>query len=1642
MSGEFKILATRDCSFFWIDKRHLPQVRPGAATGADKPAADRASTDRLRAIQTLRFKAPDQRSSEDVALLVKLFHGNKFFDEQEDTVLHEICRSMSYVEVKRQHIIIKQGDVADMCYILLKGAVGIWVNEQKQLNEEEARDESEGLPRTKDTQDGDPDPSSTQPACVAEKETSEDTSQLHATKKLQKAAVKLLVARRGAGDLQAEAAEGNQTAEPQDTSSHIDSVTGGPIHASRVKELKEGACFGETGLLHGARRNASIIASEACQLGCISKALFETKLRAAYLAKEQGRVNFLRDHLPKTLNGSDHAQVLGGFFAEQQVRRGHVLCTSGKPCDRLTLIRDGLCKVRVLREGRPQEVGEIGRGQIVGLSTIGGMRAEPFTVVCASPEVAILRMDSTDARNRIPSDLREARCVYGIASVPMADPVDCEWELWSDWTVCQFTCGNGVSLRTRDIKRSAENGGSCDSNWKEQRSCTNGECPVDCAWKDWNDWGSCSQTCGRGSSTATRDSTPAEFGGEPCVGASQRQMDCNVDPCPVDCAWSDWSDWSFSSSCGAGTKHRHRQVLVPANELGTACVGPTTQSANSAHTECPVDCELDDWGRWSLCSTTCGAGVTKRSRTVSRAASFGGAACGSLQESKMCDGGDCPVDCRWSDWSSWQACSTSCGDGNSTRSRTVSVPRNSFGEDCQGKPQQSRQCSNEPCPVPCKMSDWTQWTSCPVTCGSASVQRTRTVAEQSGNGGSCPGQDHVFEKKYCSVDPCPVDCTWDDWDDWHACSSTCGSGQTLRIRLVKTPAEGDGQDCIGLREENRTCEQMACPKHCEWQDWGDWMGCSVSCGDGTGERQREKASEAFGGLPCKGEASQNGLCHAGPCPFACQWGDWTDWECSASCGQGSKSRRRSVLVPAEYGGAECAGSSAETGNCVLQEHCPVDCQWSDWSDWHQCSVSCGQGMSNRNRTRLKYEDYGGQACFGTADDEAICDAGACPHDCAYSDWGPWSGCPVTCGNGTRTRARSIHAESEFGGKACLGPFTDERRCASNACPVDCVWSVWSDWSSCSSSCGGGHASRTRTELVSANHGGMLCQGMPQDEHRCKHQACPIDCAWEPWSEWLACSVSCGGGERYQHRNRAMPMFGGAPCEGSETNMEACNQQECPIDCIWSFWTQWSDCSKSCDLGSTSRSRSRAVTEQFGGLPCPGVAHQEEECNREGCAVDCEWGPWSRWTACSARCDDGLSKRFRDVLVPPKNDGLPCIGEDEEQAVCHEAWCPRDCKWDDWSSWTECTQSCDGGWRQRTRAKLQEEQHGGTPCADSSQDGEYCNTQVCPVDCILTDWSPWGYCSATCGSGVQARTRGRLQERNGGRPCKRDLIETRECDNAPNPTLCPSPTSVSADLPGIPTANGATSLPRSAGLVPGLSSQPSAPGLASIPRVAPNYTFEQAQAAASGASSMGVSGWDPVRNRGGKRIPSHEDISRHYPPELHKSFPQAAGPSASTKPAAPCLKDDLKATLEVYERSKSTIASMKRDWMQGEQNVVAKVAGNLTLHAEQSDELLKSAAAKVALAKAVANLASVKPESVTVTMRSPTSATGDKASNLIARYSINLLADDAYTAASVSAMVQTQSAAKVTQELQKELSAVWSGRVKAVGLSMRVELPTD
>jgi uncharacterized C2H2 Zn-finger protein len=63
--------------------------------------------------------------------------------------------------------------------------------------------------------------------------------------------------------------------------------------------------------------------------------------------------------------------------------------------------------------------------------------------------------------------------------------------------------------------------------------------------------------------------------------------------------------------------------------------------------------------------------------------------------------------------------------------------------------------------------------------------------------------------------------------------------------------------------------------------------------------------------------------------------------------------------------------------------------------------------------------------------------------------------------------------------------------------------------------------------------------------------------------------------------------------------------------------------------------------------------------------------------------------------------------------------------------------------------------------------ENCNTQPCPVDCVITDWlSVINDCSQTCGGGEQARNRSIIIEAaNGGNKCGARQ-QTRACKTSP------------------------------------------------------------------------------------------------------------------------------------------------------------------------------------------------------------------------------------------------------------------------------------
>jgi hypothetical protein len=58
-----------------------------------------------------------------------------------------------------------------------------------------------------------------------------------------------------------------------------------------------------------------------------------------------------------------------------------------------------------------------------------------------------------------------------------------------------------------------------------------------------------------------------------------------------------------------------------------------------------------------------------------------------------------PVACEWYDWQEWGACDESCGIGSRIRRRGIAQHAYDGGDQCEGPPQQSQDCNDDPCPT-------------------------------------------------------------------------------------------------------------------------------------------------------------------------------------------------------------------------------------------------------------------------------------------------------------------------------------------------------------------------------------------------------------------------------------------------------------------------------------------------------------------------------------------------------------------------------------------------------------------------------------------------------------------------------------------------------------------------------------------------------------------------------------------------------------------------------------------------------------------------------------------------------------------------------------------------------------------------------
>ena len=55
-----------------------------------------------------------------------------------------------------------------------------------------------------------------------------------------------------------------------------------------------------------------------------------------------------------------------------------------------------------------------------------------------------------------------------------------------------------------------------------------------------------------------------------------------------------------------------------------------------------------------------------------------------------------------------------------------------------------------------------------------------------------------------------------------------------------------------------------------------------------------------------------------------------------------------------------------------------------------------------------------------------------------------------------------------------------------------------------------------------------------------------------------------------------------------------------VDCVWSQWDKWSDCSQNCGGGSRTSKRRIEIESADGGEKCEGDNKREESCNLHPC----------------------------------------------------------------------------------------------------------------------------------------------------------------------------------------------------------------------------------------------------------------------------------------------------------------------------------------------------------------------------------------------------------------------------------------------------------
>ncbi|KAI4543884.1 hypothetical protein MG293_006678 [Ovis ammon polii] len=890
---------------------------------------------------------------------------------------------------------------------------------------------------------------------------------------------------------------------------------------------------------------------------------------------------------------------------------------------------------------------------------------------------------------------------------------------------------------------------------------------------------------------------------------------CHI-PCPIECEVSPWTAWGPCTYENCNDQQGKKGFKLRKRRITNEPTGGSGGSGNCPHLLEAIPCEEPSCYDWKAVrlgdcepdnGKECGPGTQVQEvvcinsdgeevdRQLCRDAIF--------PIPVACDV-PCPKDCVLSMWSTWSSCSHTCSgkttEGKQIRARSIlAYAGEEGGVQCPNSSalQEVRSCNEHPCTVyhwqtgpwgQCiedtsvssfnTTATWNGEASCSVGMQTRKVICVRVNVGQVGPK-KCPESLRPETVRPCLL-PCRKDCIVTPYSDWTSCPSSCKEGfsscdiqaqllcgmwdlpepgiklmsnalardsgikkQTRHRVIIQLPANG-GRDCTDPLYEEKACEA---PQVCQSYRWKThkWRRCQL--------------------VPWSVQQDSPGA--------------------QEGCGPGRQAR--AITCRKQDGGQagihEClryAGPvPALTQACQMP--CQDDCQLTSWSRFSSCNGDCG---AVRTRKRAIVGKSKKKEKCKNSHLYPLIETQYCPCD-KYNAQpvGNWSDCILPegkaevllgmkvqgdvkeCGQGYRYQAMACYDQN--------GRLVETSRCNSHGyieeaciipCPSDCKLSEWSNWSRCSKSCGSGVKVRSKWLREKPYNGGRPCPKLDHVNQVYEVVPCHSDCSQYIWvtEPWSICKVTfvntrdnCGEGVQTR-KVRCMQNTADGPSDHVEDYL--CDPEEmplgsrecklpCPEDCVVSEWGPWTRCSLPCNQ-SNFRQRSADPIRQPAeeGRACPDAV-EKEPCNLNKNCFHYDYNV-TDWSTCQlsekAVCGNGIKTRMLDCV---RSDGKSVNLKYCEELGLEKTWqmntscmveCPVNCQLSDWSPWSECSQTCGlTGKMIRRRTVTQPFQGDGRPCPALME-----QSKPCPVKpCYQWRYGPWSACQvqdAQCGEGTRTR----------------------------------------------------------------------------------------------------------------------------------------------------------------------------------------------------------------------------------------------------------------------------------------------------------------